>query len=329
MRAAAWRLLAGIIAIAAASAGEPGASRAETPSPPDAVLARQVGEHRFAGTLGIPNPFLSTYVSTSTGLATTLGLKVGLFNFEDPPRLLGTKDVDLFYLSQSFTYQQRVRDDVAVRLSLFGSGRLGTETASLLTEGISAIMGGAAGGTVRLAERPGFKLAASLDASLNSLTDISVRSFVEDIVANGLTDSTNSPTEQLSSFRATTGLRAAWGRSVSTGYLLYGDIGYDNPYEPGGHDEVYWQAGGALSLDMRERWGPDLGFTLGAALRSNSSRNEDLSNGGWSTSLGIFYTGRPELSLGCQLVYTQLQQSKIDNTFGALGLGLVLGYDFR
>ena len=133
----------------------------------------------------------------------------------------------------------------------------------------------------------------------------------------------------MSNFRLTTGLRAAWGQSVTTGYLLYGDIGYDDPYEQGGSGELYWQAGGALSLDMRERWGPDVGFKLGAALRSNARRNEDLGNGGWSTSLGVFYTGRPELTLGCQLLYTQLEQSKIYSNFGALGIEFMLGYDFR
>jgi len=116
---------------------------------------------------------------------------------------------------------------------------------------------------------------------------------------------------------------------VTTGYMLYGDIGYENPYEPGGKDKVYWQAGGALSLDMRERWGPDVGFTLGAALRSNARRNEDLSEGGWVTSLGVFYTGRPELTLGCQFLYTRLQQRNVDNEFGALGIGFIIGYDFR
>ncbi|HET9952749.1 MAG TPA: hypothetical protein VFS09_13250 [Candidatus Eisenbacteria bacterium] len=327
MRVAVRTLVAVIVAFAASSVPE--SARAQSEPPSGRVPARQVGEHRFAGAVGVPNPFLSTYVSSSTGMATTLGLKVGLFNLDDPPQLLGTKEIDLYYLSQSFLFQQRVADAVALRLAVFGSGRLGTETASLLTEGISAIMGGSAGGTVRLTERPGFKLAATLDAGLNSLSAVSLRSFVEDIVANGLSDSTNSPTQQLSNFRLTTGLRAAWGRSVTTGYLLYGDIGYDEPYEQGGGDEFYWQAGGAVSLDMRERWGPDVGFTLGAAVRSDLRRNEDLGNGGWSTSLGVFYSGRPELTLGCQMLYTQLQQSKIDDTFGALGFAFILGYDFR
>jgi hypothetical protein len=316
-------------AIGLALVAGPGVAWAQAEASSDRTLARQVGEHRFAGAAVVPNPFISTYVSSSTGVAGTLGMNVGLYNFADPPQLLATKDADLVYLSETFTYQQRVRDAVALRLSAFGSGRLGTETASLLSEGISAITGGSAGGTMRLSERPGFKLAVSLDAAMNSMTAVSPRTLVEDIMNNGLSDSTDSPTQHLSNFRLTTGLRAAWGRSVTSGYLLYGDIGYQDPYEQGGDAEVYWQAGGAFSLDMRERWGPDVGFTLGAALRSNARRNEDLTNGGWTTSLGVFYSGRPELTLGCQFLYTRLQQRNIDDEFGALGIGFVVGYDFR
>jgi hypothetical protein len=327
MKLTIWARLTVIVALAAVA--EVGAALAEPAPPIGRVLERQVGDHIFTSAVGIPNPFLSTYVSASTGLATTHGLKVALYDFQDPPQLLGTKESDLVYLSENFTFQQRVHQAAVVRVSVFGSGRLGTETASLLAEGISAIMGWSAGGSLRLSDRPGFKLSASLDASRNSLTAVSIRSFAEDVLANGLSDSTNSLSQNFSNFRLTTGLRAAWGHSLTTGYLLYGDIGYDNPYDPAASDKVYWQAGGAINLDMRERWGPDVGFTLGAAFRSNSRRNEDLGNGGWSSTLGVFYTGRPELTLGCQLLYTDLQQSNIDNHFGGMGLGLVVGYDFR
>lgn len=291
-------------------------------------LARQVGPHRFAGALGIPNPFISAYVHSSTGLATTLGMEAQLYSLDDPPRLLASKQADLAYLTQAFEYQQRVGSDVAVRLALSGSARMGSETTALLTEGVSVITGWAVGATVRFSERPGFKLSGSLDMSGNSLTVVSPRTFVEDVLANGLSDSTNSLTAGYSNLLATTGLRAAWGRSETTGYMLFGDVGVQEPYEESKGTSFYWQAGGALSLDMRERWRPDLGFLVGATLRSTSSRNEDLGRSGWATNLGIFYTGRPEFTAGAQILYTQLHQTDVDKKFGALGLSLVLRYDF-
>jgi hypothetical protein len=317
------------LAIGLALVAGPGVAWAQAEASSNRPLARQVGEHRFAGAALVPNPFISTYVSSTTGVAATMGMNVDLFSLDDPPVLLARKAADLAYLSETFAYQQRVRDAVAVRLSAFGSGRLGTSTTSLLSEGVSAITGGSAGATMKLSERPGFKLAVSLDAAMNSMTVVSLRTLVQDIANNGLSDSTESPTQHLSNVRVTTGLRAAWGHGVSTGYLLFGDIGYQDPYEAGGDAEVYWQAGGAFSLDMRERWDPDVGFTIGAAVRSNARRNEDLTGGGWNTSLGVFYTGRPELTLGCQFLYTRLQQHNADDEFGALGLGFILGYDFR
>lgn len=306
----------------------PQVTYAQTSTQPAHDFARQVGPHRFVGAVGIPNPFLSGYLRSSTGVAGTLGMKVGFYNFDEPPLLLATKQVDIQYLIQEFEYQHRAGNNVAVRLALSGSGRLGTDTAALFTEGVSVIMGFAAGATVGLSERPGFKLSASLDLSANSLTAISPRAFVEDVLTNGLSDSTNSLSADYSNLRVTTGLRAAWGRSPTTGYILFGDVGIQEPYETQEDTGFWWQAGGALSLDMRERWRPDLGFVAGATFRASALRNEDLGDGGWATNLGIFYTGRPELTTGIQVLYTRLQQSAVDNKFSAIGLNLVLRYDF-
>ncbi len=297
------------------------------PDPPAApVLARQVGPHRFAGAVGVPNPFLSTYVRSTTGFAATSGMEVGLYNFQDPPELLATKQVDLKYLLQAFEFQQRVSDGVAVKLNLSGSGRLGTDTAALLTEGVSAITGWTLGSTIRLAERPGFKLSGSLDAASNSLTVISIRSFVEDAIANP--DTTGEISQGQSNFRASTGLRAAWGKSETMGYLAFADAGLQEPYDESEDNEFFWQAGGAVSIDMRERWRPDLAFLLSANYVSSSSRNEDIGGGGWTSGLGIFYSGRPELTVGVQTFYTRLTQTTMDEKFGAFGASLLLRYDF-
>ena len=327
MRSGVLRLFVMVVIGLSVTAG-PRVARAGSDTPDGEPLARQVGPHRFAGAVGIPNPFLSTFVRSSTGVATTAGMEVGLYNFDDPPRLLVSKRVDLQYLIQEFEFQQRVGGDVAVRLALSGSGRLGTKMAAMLTEGVSVIMGWSAGATVRLAERPGFKLSGSLDACGNSLTAISPRAFVEDVLANGLSDTTNSLTDSRANRRVTAGLRAAWGKSRTLGYLLHGDVGFQEPYDERENTEVLWRAGGALSLDMRERWRPDLGFLASAIYQSRSSRNEDIGGGGWNMGLGIFYTGRPDLTVGVQTFHTRLRQTTMDNDFGAFGLNFVLRYDF-
>ncbi len=302
------------------------AAQAQPDPPGGPVLSRQVGPHVFAGSTAVPSPFLSTFVRSTTGFAATSGMEVGLYNFADPESLLATQQVDLKYLLQTFEFQQRVSDGAAVRLAVSGSGRLGTDTAALLTEGVSAITGWTLGGTFRLAERPGFKLSGSLDAASNSLTVISIRSFVEDAIANQ--DTLGAISQGLSNWRASTGLRAAWGKSETIGYLLSADLGLQEPYDESEDNEFYWQAGGAVSIDMRERWRPDLAFLLSASYASSSSRNEDLGGGGWNAGLGIFYSGRPELTVGVQTIYTRMNQTTSDETFGAYGMSLLLRYDF-
>jgi hypothetical protein len=320
--------LAAAIAVFVGLGGAP-VALSQTEAVVAAPYEREVGPHRFPGAVGIPNPFLSTFVRSSTGIASTSGMDVGIYDFSDPPVLLVRKQVDLKYLVQEFEFQQRVGEDVAVRLALSGSGRLGTEPAALLAEGVSVIMGWTAGGTIRLAERPNFKLAGSLEASGNSLTVISVRSWIEDVIDDSDNPEGNSPVADESNLRMNAGLRAAWGKSRTTGFLLHGDVGFQEPYEEIEDTDVYWKTGAGLSLDMHEKWGPDLGFLLSAVYQSETNRNNDIGGGGWQTGLGIFYTGRPEFTAGLQTIYTNLKQTDSDNDFGAFGANLVLRYDFN
>ncbi|HEX7878169.1 MAG TPA: hypothetical protein VF720_02100, partial [Candidatus Eisenbacteria bacterium] len=124
------------------------------------------------------------------------------------------------------------------------------------------------------------------------------------------------------------GLRAAWGKSTSFGYLLYGDLGAQEPYDPMDDTNFYWQAGGAVSWDMREKWRPDIGFTLASSYRSRTSRNEDLGSGGLNSSVTVAYTGSPNFNVGLQTIYQRLKQLEVDNRVGVLGFNFFLRYDF-
>lgn len=304
------------------------ATLAQTETAVAKTYEREVGPHRFPGAV-IPNPFVATYVRASTGIASTSGMEIGVYDFSDPPVLLARVPVDLQYLIQEFEFQQRVGDGVAVRLALSGSGRMGTEPSALLAEGVSVIMGWVLGGTIRLVDQPGFELAGTLEAKGNDMTIISVRSWVEDVLENPENPEGNSPVSDESNLQMNAGLRAAWGTSQTTGFLLYGDLGFQEPYEEGTDTEVYGKIGGGLSLDMHEKWHPDLGFLLSAVYQSDSGRNDDISGGGWQAGLGIFYTGRPEFTAGVQTSYTVLKQADFENEFGAFAVNLVMRYDFN
>lgn len=315
--------VAGLFILAAPPHVQAGSGSYAAPS-----VSRQVGPHCFSGAVSYPNPFLSTYVRSSTGLGSTTEFEATIYDVGSQPRVVKEMDVTLQYLLLGLEYQERVSHAVAVRGAVSGAGRMGIlDTAALLTDGVKVDVDCSVGATVALWERSRFKLSGSLDAAGKYFGDVLIRNYVEDVVAHGIGDSTNSIWEDATSLRATTGVRAAYGHSKTVGYLIYGDIGVQSRFFEEDAEAV-WDTGVVLSLDLQEHWGPDLGVAMSAMYRSPELIDPYTKTSRWDADLGIFYTARPELTLGVEIGYTPLRKSSLDEWYGMITMNILLRYDF-
>ncbi len=141
-----------------------------------------VGSHSFTETVDVPSPFVRSFIRNRLGAGMA-------FDFEIPPIEIGGEPIsglqgDLLFAILDFEYQYAIKDWIAIRARVLANGRLGSDTLSLLSEGVTMATGFEFGWLVRLRESE--KTAFSLDLNLanRSFTGVNISRFVDDIIAD-------------------------------------------------------------------------------------------------------------------------------------------------
>ena len=131
----------------------------------DSIKRPKVGDHTFTPVSYSNLPFTNTYLYTTTGVGQSLDL-VHQLDPLDGTKLIGLQG-EVSFIDIGFSYQQRVRDWLAVYISLNLSARLGTELQSILLQGVNTVSGFEIGWHIRLLESD--KVALSTVVELENL----------------------------------------------------------------------------------------------------------------------------------------------------------------
>ena len=102
----------------------------------DSTRLPSLGNHIFTSITGVEEPFINTKFILNVGIA-------NLFNTEIPLNIPGTNNTitfkpQLFYAVGGLEYQQAINDWAAIHLKTIGTARIGSNVASIATQGISA-----------------------------------------------------------------------------------------------------------------------------------------------------------------------------------------------
>lgn len=132
---------------------------------------RSLGGHNFVPIDILGDPFVGTYVRSSTGGGTAVGLALAV------PDLDGDSDgvfkADVSFISLGIEYQQNITNWLALRIGGVAGARLGTTVEALLAEGATAVYGYNIGLSAQVVRSQRFVLSASLDASPSKAYGIS------------------------------------------------------------------------------------------------------------------------------------------------------------
>ena len=273
-------LAAALLTLAAAPA-----ARAQEPGPRPALAA-----HTFVSTDLVPDAFVRNYVRTSLGYAEALGI-------DYPPVVirgdtLNVLNGSLSYATLGIEYQAVLRDWIAARIALGLVSRLGTQSSSLVNEGVTVSSGYDFGFLARLHETTKTMLCGTLGVTNQYVTLIDVRQFAEDVV-DGVPNARLIDT--VPTVRSNTGLRFAWAASPSFGVTLLGEGSYGDA--PKRHELTSW--GWDLGASVDYDAGPAHGIPVGAAFAYRLSSlpgviAQDHGNSS-QTVLRIAYTGKREM----------------------------------
>ena len=295
----------------------------------DRPNSRSLNGHSFLISSTVGDPFLGTHFRTLTAGGRALGLEVPVYDLDGNE--IATLNGNIAFFLLGFGYQQHLAKWIAIGASFTGAARLGTNHVSLLAEGATAVYGGSIGAKLRLVETRNFFFSALVEGRSNSLYAISPLTFAQKVIETGGVDSTTQLLRSGDNWRVIGGLRAAYAIAPWIGLTGLAEFGpatrfFEN--EEGERNARQLNLGGTASVDLKPGVGVPIGFVGSVAYRSESDQSDDVAGRQTMSGLGVFYTGRTDLSLGLELNYQRLDQRNRENKINASQVRLLLRYDF-
>jgi hypothetical protein len=275
------------------AAGEPDA---QTPAP--RTTAPMLADHRFVTTAVVRGPFISTYFRNTLAVGIAPGSSI-------PLAVMGGKEVifetgDLAFSTLQLEYQQAVKEWMGFWANFTLAGRLGTETASLLSQGVTVISGLRLGWRLRLMQADDMALSGTVQITNASYTAVDLAGFVEGIIDDGL--SANDKLVYDSSLMiASTGLSYAWAINRTIGLISSADVGYGETPDRLVGNKWYFDVGAAVDFDLRREIHAPIGTAVGFRTTSLPESDQNLGNGSTAVVVRVDYIGRPDLNIGLEI----------------------------
>jgi hypothetical protein len=256
-------------------------------------LRRALGEHVFIPRLDVFDPFTTTDVATTSGFA--YGTAGGpTFNLDGQP--VNTADYQIVAYSQSFSGQWGISDWWALRVLVNGTLYTGANGSAIAGIGVNGVVRGGAGTTFSWHVVPTFRLGLLVDVTFGPSIGINILDAIRDSISEG---NVQTPVQSAASTVITPTLSAAW--SFARGWGLLVNVTYSHSTVTANEDSVgvdQLQLQGAIDLDLKELGSIPMGF--GVNVSSAYSLGDEKFRR-YVYGLGIFYTGRKELTLGLEL----------------------------
>jgi hypothetical protein len=295
---------------------------------------RDFGGHLFIPSTVVPDPFVSTSFMTTTGFGQAVNLVVPVFKLDGEK--IGEISSNIGFMLLGFDYQHAVSRRVALRVAANGSGRIGTSAMSILAEGISALYGYGLGGSVNVARKRAWQLAATADLRGNTLYGVSPLGYVRSVVAavaegdtaGALTAAQDSLLSTGDNLRVLGGVRAAYTPAPWIGFTGLFEAGLGEKFRKDSDNVTVTNFGVTTSFDLNPLARVPVGLLGVFRNESLNEKNDDIGSS-QAFGLGVFYTGRRFFSLGLENTWSQIHQSRTDKKIDAVMVRIIVRYDFQ
>jgi hypothetical protein len=275
------------------AAGDPEV-RVLTPRMPAPMLA----DHRFTTTAVIRGPFISTCFRNTLAVGMAPGSSVPLAVIDG--REITFETGDILFTTLQIEYQQAVKEWMGFWVNLGLAGRLGTDTASLLSQGVTVTSGLRLGWLLRLMQTDNMVLSGTAQITNAGYTAVDLVGFVDGIIDDGLTED-DKLVYSSSLMIATTGLSYAWAINRTTGLTASTAVGYgESPDRLAGND-WYYEVGAAVDFDLRRKIPVPIGAAVGVRSTSIPESDLNLGNSATNAAVRVDYIGRHDLNLGLEI----------------------------
>lgn len=266
------------------------------------VLAQQrestspkIGGHRFILNGYVNDPFI--YSGFKMHLGAGLSEEYDLLEIPIGDTTINLRGGFNLYTSLNAGYRQKINDWAMIYFSFGVLGRLGTQTTSLLANGVNSITGSTYGMKFKIFENEKSVLSADFDVKNYNISVINVLQYIADIIDN---NPRASLTQNSNSLFGTIG--ASYAYAINDLLGVYGTARYSfgDSVLPGKKvSDINF--GLAIDIDLMARTKIPLGASLGLTSATIPEITLDTSTNTTLTNFRLVYNGRDDLQIGLNM----------------------------
>jgi len=281
---------------------------------------------RFIPSDVVYDPFITTFIKLNVGSGTALDLNSYRKDW-NTGEIKDTLSGDLTFIQGELQFQLAVNDWLAFNLGAGGSGRLGTNTYTILTSGISYTTFIALGGKAKIWENDNMVLSTTLDFKYQNIYLYSIYDYVKEVVETGGIDSTISMLEKDNVSSTILNVNYAYAPTDWCGVLAIAGWGLGEAFETKTKGNV--RLGAAFSVDFDNVDAIEFPIGILASVRFNSfgeggSNVTDI----FAYGFKIAYTGHKDFDIGIENTYQSLSYKSSDEKIKTILSTFSLRYYF-
>ena len=280
--------------------------------------------HEFISTTPVEGPFVNTLFRLSAGIGSSS-------NYDYPLVIEGQEVKGLFgqitFASLHVHYQQNIKDWMAFLVTVNMKGRLGSQTISLLTEGVNIGTSFNFGWLFKAVESNKFMLSAGMNINSQSITVFNMYDFIDKVIENGEITPDNKLVKTTNITAGTLGLRTAYAFSRTFGCIGKVNFGYGESVSS--VNRGYFDAGLSFDADLNPKLSVPIGFAVG--YNWNNYNQDDISfSNPQNIIFKLNYTGRKDFDLGAEMItqFFTLKRGDQDINMQVLFMNASIAYYF-
>jgi len=281
---------------------------------------------RFIPSDVVYDPFITTFIKLNVGSGTALDLNSYRKDW-NTGEIKDTLSGDLTFIQGELQFQLAVNDWLAFNLGAGGSGRLGTNTYTILTSGISYTTFITLGGKAKIWENDNMVLSTTLDFKYQNIYLYSIYDYVKEVVETGGIDSTISMLEKDNVSSTILNVNYAYAPTDWCGVLAIAGWGLGEAFETKTKGNV--RLGAAFSVDFDNVDAIEFPIGILASVRFNSfgEGGSDVTDI-FAYGFKIAYTGHKDFDIGIENTYQSLSYKSSDEKIKTILSTFSLRYYF-
>ena len=281
---------------------------------------------RFMPSNVVKDPFVNTYIQVNVGSGTAFDLESYVKNFNG--NIIDTLSGDLAYVTGLVEFQYAVNDWLSFMGNYKGMGRLGKNTYTILTQGVSYTTGYSLAGKARLLNKEKFTLSGGLVFSSDQIYVYSLYDYIKRRLENpGDSTLTDDLLVKDNVYKLFMEFNAAYAPYNWLGILGTTGFGIGKAFEQKERGNI--RIGAAASVDFLNVKGIKFPVgLLGSAKYNAFSENGENVDNVFTLGFQIGYTGHKDFDIGIEATYQNLNFRKDDNKIKTIRYDAKLKYYF-